>query len=119
MKRIRDAQMILGALEGGEAAAELSREITDTLAALKELTGGRPKVKVKGKVTLTLNLEVEGGTATITADITSKRPRPVRGSSFYWVLDDGSLSTEHPQQINMFGGPREAEDAEFETVGRR
>jgi hypothetical protein len=108
MKRIRDAQTIIGALEGGEAAAELSKEITETLAALKELGGGRPKAKIKGKVTLTLDIEVEGNSATITADIASKRPKPVRGSSFYWVLDDGSLSTEHPQQMNMFAGPREA-----------
>jgi hypothetical protein len=108
MKRIRDAQTIIGALEGGEAAAELSKEITETLAALKEQTGGRAKAKVKGSVTLKLDIEVEGNNATITADIQSKRPRPVRGSSFYWVLDDGSLSTEHPQQMNMFGGPREA-----------
>lgn len=107
MKRIRDAQTILGALEDGQASVDLGREITDTLAALKEQAGNRPKAKVKGKVTLTLDIEVEGGSATITAEIASKRPKPVRGSSFYWVLDDGSLSTEHPQQISMFGGPQE------------
>ena len=112
MKRIRDSQTIIGALEGGEAAAELSREITETLAKLKELSGDRPKSKVKGSVTLKLEIEVENGTAVITADITSKRPKPVRGSSFYWVLDDGSLSTEHPQQTDMFNGPREARAAE-------
>ena len=60
------------------------------------------------QVTLTIDLEVEGAAATITADITSKRPKPERGSSFYWVMDDGALSTEHPQQINMFSGPRNA-----------
>lgn len=108
MKRIRDSQTIIGALEGGEAAAELSREITETLAKLKELSGDRPKSKVKGSVTLKLDIEVENGTAVITADIASKRPKPVRGSSFYWVLDDGSLSTEHPQQTDMFAGPRPA-----------
>lgn len=108
MKRIRDSQIILGALEGGETAAALTKEITETLAELKELAGNRPKNKVKGKVTLTLDIQVEAGTATITADIASKRPKPIRGSSFYWVLDDGSLSTEHPQQTDMFAGPRDA-----------
>lgn len=106
MKRIRDAQTIIGALEGGEAAAALGKEITETLAALKDLSGGRPKNKIKGKVILTLDIEVEGSSAEITADIQSKRPKPVRGASFYWVLDDGSLSTEHPQQTSMFDGPR-------------
>lgn len=106
MKKIRDATMIIGMLEGGEVAAALSAEITGTLAALKDLAGDRPKSKVKGKVTLTLDIEVEGATATLSAAIDSKRPKPVRGSSFYWVLDDGSLSTEHPQQTDMFAAPR-------------
>lgn len=108
MKRIRDAQTIIGSLEDGEAVAALSKELTETLADLKAQCGNRPKAKAKGTVSLTLTIEVEGGSATITADVQSKRPKPVRGSSFYWVLDDGSLSTEHPQQMNMFGGPREA-----------
>lgn len=108
MKLIRDGQTIVGMLEGGEVASALGREITETLAALKEHCGGRPKVKAKGKVTLVFDLEVEGSSATITADVSSKRPKPVRGASFYWVTDDGALSTEHPQQINMFGGPRDA-----------
>ena len=81
MRRIRDAQTIIGMLEGGEVAASLGTEITETLAKLKELSGDRPKSKVKGSVTLKLNLEVEAGAATITCDIDSKRPKPVRGSS--------------------------------------
>jgi hypothetical protein len=108
MKRIRDSQTIIGMLEGGEAASALSSEITETLAKLKDLSGDRPKSKVKGSVTLKLNFEVEAGAVTITCDIDSKRPKPVRGSSFYWVMDDGALSTEHPQQTDMFAGPREA-----------
>lgn len=108
MKRIRDSQTVIGSLEHGETAAELTRMITKTLAELKELAGNRPKNKVKGSVTLKINMEVEAGTATITADIDAKTPKPVRGSSFYWVLDDGSLSTEHPQQQDMFSGPRKA-----------
>ena len=112
MKKIRDAQTIIGMLEGGEVSQALGKELTDTLAVLKELTGGRPKGKVKGSVSLKLSLEVEGSTVTISADIDSKRPKPQRGSSFYWVTDDGSLSTEHPQQQDMFNGPREARAAE-------
>ncbi|RWO57269.1 hypothetical protein [Mesorhizobium sp.] len=110
MKRIRDAQTIIGMLEGGEVAAAMSTEITETLAKLKELSGDRPKTKIKGHVSLKINVEVEAGTATITCEIDSKRPKPARGSSFYWVLDDGSLSTEHPQQTDMFAGPRVAAD---------
>lgn len=112
MKLIRDGQTIVGMLEGGAVAQAFGTEMTETLAALKEHCGGRPKVKAKGKVTLTIDLEVEGASATITADIQSKRPKPVRGASFYWVMDDGALSTEHPQQIAMFDGPRAARAGE-------
>lgn len=110
MKKIRDAQTIIGMLEGGEVAAAFGTELTDTLAKLKERCGNRPKGKIKGSVTLKINLEVEGSTVTIDADIDSKVPKPARGSSFYWVTDDGSLSTEHPQQTDMFAGPRDAAD---------
>lgn len=107
MARIRDAQTIIGSLENGELAQEISTQITGALAALKELTGGRPKASAKGKVVMTLHIEVEGnGGTTITADVEAKVPKPPRPTSFYWVLDDGSLSTEHPQQMSMFAGPR-------------
>lgn len=110
MKKIRDAQTIIGMLEGGELAAQLSTDISETLTKLKTLseTMGR-KAKVKGKVTLALDFEVEAGAVTVLAGIETKVPKAPRGSSFYWVTDDGSLSTEHPQQTDMFGGPRDAD----------
>lgn len=112
MKRIRDAQTIIGMLEGGELAAQLSTDITETLARLKELGDvmGR-KAKVKGKVTLALDFEMEAGAVTVAAAIETKVPKAPRGTSYYWVTDDGSLSTEHPQQTDMFAGPRETRRA--------
>lgn len=109
MKKIRDAQTIIGMLEGGELAQALSGDITETLTKLKSLsdTMGR-KAKVKGKVTLTLDFEVEAGSVNVQAGIDTKVPKAPRGSSFYWITDDGSLSTEHPQQTDMFSGPRAA-----------
>lgn len=111
MKRIRDATVMLGMLERGEVAGELNRVLMETLAALKGQSVERPKSKIKGNVALKLDLVVEGGAVSITADIAAKTPKPVRGSSFFWVTDDGELTTEHPQQQDMFAGPREAENA--------
>lgn len=108
MKRIRDAQTIIGALENGEVAAELSTTITGALKQLKEMCGNRPKAKAKGTVTLTLHLDVEQSSVTVEAEISQKLPKKPRGSSFYWVTDEGELSTEHPQQTDMFSGPRDA-----------
>lgn len=109
MKRIRDAQVIIGMLEGGDLAAQLSTDIGETLTKLKDLGEimGR-KSKVKGKVTLALEFEVEQGAVTVTAAIETKTPKAPRGSSFYWITEDGALSTEHPQQTDMFGAPRDA-----------
>ncbi|MBN9044647.1 MAG: hypothetical protein J0H18_03140 [Rhizobiales bacterium] len=108
MQRIRDSSTILGLLENGELSQRLTAEITETLLALEEHTDNRPKIKAKGSVTLKLNIEVVDGTVTIEAETTSKRPKPTRPSSFFWLCDDGSLSTQHPRQIDMFGGPRDA-----------
>lgn len=116
MKRIRDAQTIIGTLESGEVSAELGRQITDALAKLKEQAGDRPKVKAKGSVSLTLKMEVENGTATITAEISQRLPKQVRSGSFFWVLDDGALSLEHPQQMSMFAEPRIASRREAEII---
>lgn len=106
MKRIRDAQTIIGLLEGGDFANDLSTEITDALAKLKEMAGNRPKAKVKGKLKVMFHMTVEQGTVTIETEILPDLPKKPRGSSFYWVTDDGSLSPEHPQQTDMFSGPR-------------
>lgn len=112
MKRIRDGQTIIGILEGGQLAADFGTEVTDVLAKLKDLSGDRPKNKFKGSVTLKLAFEVEAGAVNIDASIETKTPKAPRSSSYFWVLDDGSLSTEHPQQTDMFAGPREARRAE-------
>jgi hypothetical protein len=112
MKKIRDGQTIIGILEGGQLAADFGSEVTETLAKLKDLSGDRPKNKFKGSVTLKVGFEVEGGAVTIDCAIETKTPKAPRSSSFFWVLDDGSLSTEHPQQTDMFAGPREARAAE-------
>jgi hypothetical protein len=109
MKKIRDAQTIIGMLEGGELAQALSGDITETLTKLKDLSDqmGR-KAKVKGKVMLTLDFEVEAGAVEVLAGIDTKVPKAPRSRSFYWVTEDGALSTEHPQQTDMFAGPKEA-----------
>ena len=106
MKRIRDAQTILSLQEGGQLLTDLGTEITNVTAKLQEMAT-TPKKKVKGRVSLSLNFEVQDGVLSIEADIASKLPKEARRSTLFWVLGDGSLSTEHPQQQDMFAGPRE------------
>lgn len=108
MTIIRDPQLLIGALEEGELADAFRTELQETLSALSEAAG--PKGKAKGHVTLKLNLDVAAGTVTITSDLTSKRPKEERRSSMYWVTEEGFLSTQHPKQHDMFGGPRSVSD---------
>lgn len=105
MPVIREAQFVIGILEDGQLASDFSSEMQSSLATLKEHAG--PKGKAKGSLTLHLDFTVEGGTVTINADLKSKLPKSGRAASVLFVLDDGSLSTEHPRQANLFG-PRDA-----------
>ena len=36
-----------------------------------------------------------------------KLPELKRRTTVYFTTDDGGLSTEHPQQMDLIGGPRE------------
>jgi aminoglycoside phosphotransferase family enzyme len=108
MKRIRDAQTIVGMLEDGDFANDLGKAITDMTAELKQRCGNRPKAKMSGEIKVTLKFEVDQNSVTISTGIDPKLPKVPRADSFYWVADDGSLSTEHPQQTDMFAGPRVA-----------
>lgn len=107
---IRDSQTLIGMLEGGELDKALSDKLKATLAELNAMSHDDPKRAFKGDVTLKLALSVAGGTVTINANITNKVPNLPRRSSIYWVTDSGALSTEHPQQNDMFAGPREVRE---------
>ncbi|MDB5582791.1 MAG: hypothetical protein JWR80_7967 [Bradyrhizobium sp.] len=102
MKTIRDAQILIGMLEQGELNQELSAELNRDLAYLAEMSEENRKATYKGSLTLKLDIEVENGVVHISGNIDSKLPKKPRRSSLFWVTEDGQLSTEHPQQHDMF-----------------
>lgn len=112
MSQIKTADFLLRWLEDGALAYDLGTEVRDTLATLKEQTAYSPKAKAKGSVRLDIKFTVESGIVTIECDVTSKRPKPPRALSVAWVLDDGTLSTQHPKQIDMFPAPVRSAAAE-------
>lgn len=107
MKKFIDSQTLLGVLDTGQTRLQFTDELQETLAAMQECNGDRPKSKAKGSVTLKLNITLENGMVQIEADVSSKRPKPANGSTLYWLTEDNELSTEHPKQTDMFSGPRE------------
>lgn len=109
MSKVKTAVEIIGIVERGDLNADLTRQISDTLQQLQDMAP--TKGKIKGSVKLTLNFIVEGRTVAIEAGIETKVPKRQRGSSFYFLTPDGGISTEHPQQQEMFAGPRELKTA--------
>lgn len=108
MQLIRDAQSLLGMLESGDLNNEVTETLQTVLEKLLDLSNERPNVTYKGEVSLKLSLAVKNGMVEINAEIPPpKLPKLPRKSSMYWVVEGGRLSTEHPQQHDMFPGPRE------------
>lgn len=106
MKLIRDADTLIAVLEQGDLKSDLNAEIAKVVAKLHELSDDNPKRKFSGSLTLKMKFAAENGMVTISNDITSTLPKIPRRSDIFWTTEDGALSTEHPAQTDMFGGPR-------------
>lgn len=105
--KIREASILLGALEGGELNRSLSAELSRVLAELHDMSTEDVKKTFKGEVDIKIMLAAENGAVTISSEIKSKTPKRPRARSFYWITENGELSTEHPNQTDMFKGPRD------------
>jgi hypothetical protein len=106
MKFIRDADTLIAVLEQGDLKSDLNAEIAKVVSKLHELSDENPKRKFSGSLTLKMKFSAENGMVTISNDITSTLPKIPRRSDIFWTTEDGALSTEHPAQTDMFGGPR-------------
>ena len=102
MKIIPNSQALIGMLENGEFNDELTKKSEETFSELLDMSNESPKTKLKGEITIKLSLEVSNGMITINGDIATKTPKRSRRSSVYWITENGKLSTEHPQQHDMF-----------------
>lgn len=106
MKLIRDADTLIAVLEQGDLKSDLNDEIAKVVARLHELSEDDPKKKFKGDLTLKMKFLAENGMVTISNDIKSTLPKVPRRMDVFWTTEEGALSTEHPAQTDMFGGPR-------------
>lgn len=106
MTKIRDLNTLVGMVDRGLVIRESNAKFADVLETLHTMSAEAPKRKVKGKITLEVDIEVVNGVATISASVKAKKPEPERGASLFWLTSDGGLTTEHPQQVDMFR-PRE------------
>ncbi|MBB4952735.1 hypothetical protein H4S14_000777 [Agrobacterium vitis] len=105
MAIIRDPGTLIGSLEQGQLHKDFAENIKDTIVKLQDLIGDNPKAKAKGSVTLKLDFTVQDGRIEFDADISTKTPKQPRRSTVFFLTDDSEISTEHPRQRDMFGGP--------------
>ncbi|MUZ53068.1 hypothetical protein GOZ97_07620 [Agrobacterium vitis] len=106
MKIINEASVLLGILEHGELNQDLSAKLKEVVGFLRDLSMESPKTKFKGEVTLTMKFEMHNDMVTVNNEIKTKIPKVQRRGDVFWATDEGALSTEHPAQRDMFGGPR-------------
>lgn len=106
--KLREATQIIGMLENGKFNADLSDDIAKTLATLLEMSEQSEGHTFKGKTTIVLNFAVKDGATIIGAKFDSTTPERPRRNTMLFNLDDGTLSTEHPRQTDMFS-PRAVE----------
>lgn len=109
MKLIRDADTLIAVLEHGDLKSDLNAEIAKVIGKLHHLSEDNPKKKFSGSLTLKMKFSVENMMVQITNDIASTLPKEPRRMDVFWTTEDGALSTEHPAQHDMFGGPRAIE----------
>ena len=86
-------------LRDGRAHAELSAQLAELIA----------KVKETGKAgALTFAIKIKPATrgadvdkVTITDTIKLDLPKPERGEDFFWLTEDNDLSRNHPRQASL------------------
>lgn len=106
MKLIRDADTLIAVLEQGDLKNDLNDNIAKVVSKLHALSDEDPKKKFSGSLTLKMKFSAENGMVTISNDISSTLPKVPRRMDVFWTTEEGALSTEHPAQHDMFGGPR-------------
>jgi hypothetical protein len=99
MKQQKAFAVILQELRDGRVHAELSQQLSDLIAKVKETgKGGELTLKIKIKPA-TRGADVDKITVSDAISITL--PKPERGEDFFWLTEEGDLSRNHPKQQEL------------------
>lgn len=102
---IRSFVDMLALLSRGRFIEKLDEHLNTALETLEAI----PSEKGSATITLAVTLNYDSGRIDIKPAVKSKLPeeKAFSGTPFWAV--DGALSVQHPSQIDMFAGPRDAE----------
>jgi hypothetical protein len=95
---LRSFREMLGLVSRGDFSRHLDGQLNEALAALENC----PADKCKAEIAVKITLEYELGRIDIKTESKMKLPETAKFMKTpFWVID-GQLSTEHPNQIDMF-----------------
>lgn len=98
VRPIRRLTELLGLLDAGKFERACDEALADALATLEAL----PKEEGTAKLTIELTIAYQSGRVDVQPVIKSKLPEgQAFGRTPLWVAD-GALSTQHPNQTDMF-----------------
>lgn len=97
----RSFAVLLQAVDEGALHAELGEAVQHVTKELSKIVDLGAK-NAKGTLTLKLSFDARAnGTITLTGDVTTKTPKPVRGGSVFWATKGNNLSPENPRQQKL------------------
>lgn len=109
---IRSYTETVGLLARGDLARRLDEEMEKILTAFEAMTAESGK----GSLTLALDFKYELGRVDVAATFKTKLPETDRFvKTPFWVIE-GQLSTQHPNQADMFG-PRTIDGEAARSAG--
>lgn len=104
IRTIRSFAEMIGLLNQGRFAEKCDEHLTGALETLAALPGE----KGTATLTLTITFNYDSGRIDIKPAVKSKLPEEKAfGGTPFWTYE-GGLSVQHPSQIDLFAGPREA-----------
>jgi hypothetical protein len=95
---------IMGVFGREDVLGKLNEHLSNALAAIDDADGE----KAKASVTMEITFRRDGDRVGIAPVIKSKLPEERGFSGTTAWLVDGKISLQHPSQIDMFSGPRDA-----------
>jgi hypothetical protein len=106
MRPIRTFAETVALLNRGRFAEKLDEHLTAAIATLEALPGE----KGVAQIAVTLTIAYDAGRLDIKPAVKSKLPEEKAFSGTPFWSYEGGLSVQHPSQLDMFAGPRDAAD---------
>lgn len=111
-KIMRSILDVLPILSRGRFVTKVNEHLISAIETLETL----PDERGVATINIELAIKFDSGRVDIVPKVKSKLPEEKGFSATPMWTHEGGLSVEHPQQIDMFAGPRPAEPREAQSA---